>query len=509
MAAETGSPVLEAQGVTKAFAGIRALDDVSLGIHAGRVNAIVGENGAGKSTLMKVLSGVYQEYDGTIFMDGQEVRFANTREAQERGVAIIHQELNLIPYLSIAENIFLGREFCTGLGLIDYRRMHAETETLLRRLELDADPGTLVANLRVGQQQVVEIAKALSLKARIIIMDEPTSAIGEHEIEVLFGVIRSLAKGGVAIVYITHKLDELFQIADCVTGLRDGKYVGTREIDDVTHDDIVRMMVGRDIDNFFVKVDAATTTPAMTVSGIYLAHPDRAGDFLVDDVGFTVNKGEVLGVFGLMGAGRTELFETIFGLHPGESRGKVLLGDREHHIRSPGDAIRAGIGLVPEDRKLAGLVLRMSVQANISLACLDRAERMALLSQKLEKKMARSFIERLGIKTPSRHQIVESLSGGNQQKVVIAKWLATRPKVLLLDEPTRGVDVNAKNEIYRLIGELVEQGLGIVMVSSELPEILAISDRIMVLSEGRKTAEFSRGEATEEKIMHAAIPRSV
>jgi ribose transport system ATP-binding protein len=360
----------------------------------------------------------------------------------------------------------------------------------------------------VGQQQIVEIAKALSLDARVIIMDEPTSAISEREIGLLFDLIKSLTEQGVAIVYITHKLDELFQIADRVTVMRDGRVIGSGAIEEVTHDDVVRMMVGRDIQDFFVKAQATKQQEVLTVEQICLNNPIHPGDYLVDHVSFGLREGEVLGIFGLMGAGRTELLETIFGMHPDQSSGQVLWHSREARIRLPGDAIELGIGFVPEDRKQQGLILSMSVGANISLANLKLAERFSFLSNRLEKQLATDYIRRLKIRTASIWQSVENLSGGNQQKVVIAKWLATKPKVLLLDEPTRGIDVSAKNEIYRLISELAQAGLGIVMVSSELPEILAISDRIIVLAEGKKAGEFARSQATEELVMRAAIPRS-
>ena len=500
--------VLEAKEITKTFPGVRALDGVSFEVHRGKVNALVGENGAGKSTLMKILSGVYLQYEGKIFLEGREVRFSNPREAQNNGIAIIPQELNLIPYLSVAENVFLGREFVNPLGLIDYQRMYGETEEVLEKLNSQIDFKGLVCDLRVGQQQIVEIAKALSLDARVIIMDEPTSAISEREVEVLFDLIRSLTKHGVAIVYITHKLDELFQIADRVTVMRDGKVIRSSPVGEVTQDDVVRMMVGRDIKEFFVKTGASRQQQVFSIQDMCLSHPIRAGDYLVDHVSFSVREGEVLGIFGLMGAGRTELLETIFGMHPRQSSGRVLLRGQELDIRSPRDAIDSGIGLVPEDRKQQGLVLLMSVGANISLANLKLTERFSFLSSRLEKQLARDYVSRLKIKLASIWQSVENLSGGNQQKVVIAKWLATKPKVLLLDEPTRGIDVNAKNEIYKLISELARAGLGIVIVSSELPEILAISDRIVVLSEGKKTGEFARSHATEELVMRAAIPKS-
>lgn len=500
--------ILRARNITKSFGGIKALDGVSLEAYSGRVTAIVGENGAGKTTLMKVLSGVYQDYEGQIFLDGREVNFPSPKAAQDNGIAIIHQELNLIPYLSVAENIFLGREFLNSFGLIDYKQMNEKTSDILEKLELHLNPQTPVCELRVGRQQVVEIAKALSLNARIIIMDEPTSAISEHEIEVLFNLIRTLTARGVAIIYITHKLDELFEIGDEVAVLRDGKYIGSSPIKDVNHDEIVRMMVGRDIEKFFVKKTAIKPQELFKVEDICLGHPSRKDEYLIDNVSLSIRVGEVLGIFGLMGAGRTELLETIFGLHPKESTGKIFLDGEELLIDRPTDAIDAGIAFLPEDRKLQGLIMQMSVGASITLASIEQAEHFGFLNNRLERKLAQYYIERLSIKTPSVRQMVANLSGGNQQKVVIAKWLATDPKVILMDEPTRGIDVNAKNEIYGLISELTSLGLGIVMVSSELPEIMAISDRIVVLSEGKKTAEFGRESFTKEQIMKAAIPKS-
>ncbi|MHC4351590.1 MAG: sugar ABC transporter ATP-binding protein, partial [Planctomycetota bacterium] len=374
------------------------------------------------------------------------------------------------------------------------------------RLDLDINPRVAVSGLRVGQQQVVEIAHALSLDARIVIMDEPTSAISDREIEILFGLIRSLTAQGVAVVYITHKLDELFQIADTVTVLRDGSAVGSAPIEEVTQDDIVRMMVGRDMKDFFVKADVAKPDVVFAVSDMCLGDPG-AGGVIVDSVSFEVKAGEVLGLFGLMGAGRTELLETIFGLHPDRSSGDVLLDGSRIEINSPINAINHGIGFVTEDRKAEGLVVEMSVAANISLASLEQTERLGFLSSRLENALARDHVRRLGIKTPSVKQVVENLSGGNQQKIVIAKWLTTDPRVLLLDEPTRGIDINTKNEIYKLISELAGTGMAIVMVSSELPEIMAISDRIIVLAEGKQTDEFVSAQATEELIMKAAIPQ--
>ena len=411
--------------------------------------------------------------------------------------------------MSIAENVFLGREFLSALGLIDFKKMVDETRMLLDKLDLHIDPRKSVGTLRVGQQQIVEIAKALALDARIIIMDEPTSAISEREVDVLFDLIASLTQRGVAVVYISHKLEEVSRIADRITVMRDGGTVASRACREVSHDDMVRLMVGRDMDEFFVKAEAARGAEALRVEGIRLDHPERPGDYLVKDIDFSVHRGEVLGLFGLMGAGRTELFETIFGLHVKRASGRMFLEGTEVSVSSPLYAIEAGLALVPEDRKEQGLVSDMSVTANISLASIARAERFGFLSTRREQALTANYARRLHIRTASHRQSVKNLSGGNQQKVVLAKWLATQPKVLLLDEPTRGIDVNAKNEIYKLISELAAAGLAIVMSSSELPEIMTIADRIIVLSEGRQTAAFARATATEESILKASLPRSL
>jgi ribose transport system ATP-binding protein len=498
--------LLEAVGISKAFPGVHALDDVSITVRRGRLNALIGENGAGKSTLMNILAGVFPPDTGRIVLEGKPVSFANTREAQEAGMSIIFQELNLVPDLSIAENIFIGREPMNRFGLVDYPQMNREAQALLKELDWDVDSRTPVSRLRVGAQQVVEIAKAMSFHSRVIIMDEPTSAITEHEIEVLFRLIRRLKQGGVGIIYITHKLDELPQIADDITVFRDGRLVGTKEFSEVTRDEMIRMMVGRDLADLFTKTPAAAGGEVLRVKGLSLRHLERPDDFAVRDVSFTVRRGEVLGIFGLMGAGRTELLQAIFGLYPRTTTGEIQIEGRPVEIHSPQDAIAARLALAPEDRKADGLVLGLSVAHNTTLSCLQKTERMGLLQPQLERELVGNYIARLRVKTPSINQAVVNLSGGNQQKVVLAKWLATEPKVLLLDEPTRGIDINAKREIYTLIDELARSGLGVVMVSSELPEILGIADRIMVLCEGCKTAEFKRGEATEEMIMKAALP---
>jgi ABC-type sugar transport system ATPase subunit len=501
--------LLQAVGISKTFPGVKALDTVSITVRRGRLTALLGENGAGKSTMMNILAGVFPPDDGQIILEGKPVSFANTREAQTAGISIIFQELNLVQDLSIAENIFIGREPLNRLGLVDCQRMNREAQALLKELDLDVDPRTLVSQLRVGAQQVVEIAKAMAFNSRIIIMDEPTSAITEHEIEVLFRLIKRLKQNGVGIIYITHKLDELPEIADDIAVFRDGELVGTKEFSEVTRDEIIRMMVGRELAELFPKTATEAGDEVLRVTGLSLQHAERPEDFAVRDVSFTLRRGEVLGLFGLMGAGRTELVQAIFGLYPRTTACEIQIEGRPVVIASPEDAIAAGLALAPEDRKADGLVLGLSVAHNTTLACLRKTERMGLLQPQLERELVGNYVSRLHVKTPSLNQAVINLSGGNQQKVVLAKWLATEPKILLLDEPTRGIDINAKREIYTLIEELARGGLGVVMVSSELPEILGIADRIIVLCEGRKTAEFQRGAATEEMIMKAALPVGV
>ena len=504
---EGGPVVLEARGICKSFPGVKALDGVRLTVRRGRLHALLGENGAGKSTLINILAGVFPPDAGEVLLDGQPVAFRNPRQAREAGIAIIFQELNLVPHLSVAQNMFLGREPLTRVGLVDDARMNREAGTWLHRLKLEVDPRTPVGRLRVGQQQVVEIAKALSLNARVIIMDEPTSAITEQEVAVLFQLIHQLKQGGVAIIYITHKLDELSAIADDLTVLRDGRFIDSRPVQEISYDETVRLMVGRNLSDLYSRSKAEPREELLRVEGLSLAHPARASEFTVRDVSFQLYRGEVLGCFGLMGAGRTELLETLFGLHPDRASGRVYLAGQPVWFDSPRRAIDAGLVLAPEDRKREGLVLSLSVAANTSLACLDQTERFGFLDASRESDLVHRYVNRLRIKTPSIHQITRLLSGGNQQKVVLAKWLATRPKVLLLDEPTRGIDIAAKREIYELMDELVASGLGVVLVSSELPEILAVADRILVMCDGRKTAEFDRPDATEEKIMKAALPK--
>jgi len=509
VATQTPTVELVARGIGKSFPGVRALDDVDLTIVGGELHAILGENGAGKSTLMNILSGVFPPDTGTIEINGEPVTLGNPREAKARGIAMIHQELNLIPGLSIAENLFLGREFRTRLGFVDYARMRSESRQLLERLDLHhLDPDTPVEKLRVGQQQMIEIAKALSFDSKVIIMDEPTSAISDTEVDALFKQVDALKARGVAIVYITHKMDEVWRAAEKITVLRDGKRVASGRLADFGRDEAVRLMVGRNLDLSGMRKEegAAHGDAFLAVDGISLPHPSRPDRWLVKDVSFSLRRGEILGIFGLMGAGRTELLECLFGLHAKKVSGTVTLENRELRLRAPSDAIAAGIGLAPEDRKAEGIVLGMAVRENTSMAVLDRMSRLGFIRRGAEAEEASRFVDRLRIKTPSLAQAVRNLSGGNQQKVVLAKWLATEPAVLMLDEPTRGIDINAKREIYDLLAELAAEGLGVLVVSSELPEILAISDRIVVLREGRKSAEFDREGANEENLLRAALP---
>jgi len=501
--------MLVAENITKKFSGVTALDNVCLELHAGKVNAILGENGAGKSTLMKILSGVYPDYEGRVILKGSQVNFSNPKEAQLAGIAIIHQELNLVPHLSITENIFLGRELSNNWGMLDGKSMRAKAQELLDRLKLDIDADTLIGDLKVGQQQVVEIAKALLTDCEVIIMDEPTSAISESEVEVLFEIIHSLRRENKAVVYISHKLDELFKIADRYIVLRDGCTVESGDMQGMTHDALIRKMVGRELKVLKKGAKSTESKSLLSVRNISLKHAENAKRLVVKDVSFNINKGEILGIFGLMGAGRTELLETIFGLHDQNSSGHIVLEEKAVQFSSPAQAMQAGIALVPEDRKKDGLVLGLDVKTNISLTTLDHLQNYGWISSAKELQLVKRYIDLLQIKTPSVYQAAKNLSGGNQQKIVLAKCLSNQPKILMLDEPTRGIDINAKNEIYKLILNLAANGLGIIMVSSELPEILAISDRVLVMSEGSITAEFTAAEAAEDKILKAAIPKTL
>ncbi|WP_316818098.1 sugar ABC transporter ATP-binding protein [Pedobacter nyackensis] len=501
--------MLVVENISKSFAGVKALDQINLDVHAGQVTAIIGENGAGKSTLMKILSGVYPDYEGKIIFKGKTVNFSNPKQAQALGISIIHQELNLIPYLSITENIFLGRELTTSWGELDKKRMRLKTQELLNRLKLNVDPDTLIIDIKVGQQQVVEIAKALLTESEVIIMDEPTSAISDNEVKILFEIIKDLRKEHKAIVYISHKLDELFKIADRYVILRDGKVIECGDIDEISPDDVIHKMVGREINLIRKQSSALSEEDLFSAKDFCLKHPNKKNEYLLKNISFSLKKGEILGIFGLMGAGRTELLEAIFGIHPKSVTGELKIEGNTISIATAAEAIKAGLALVPEDRKKDGLLLGLDVQQNIGITTLKEMENLGLLEVRKETQLSDKYRAELKIKTSSGKQVAGDLSGGNQQKIVIAKWLATNPKIFLLDEPTRGIDINAKNEIYKLILALADKGMGIIMVSSELPEILAVSDRVMVMSEGNITAQIPIGEANEACILKAAIPKSI
>jgi ABC-type sugar transport system ATPase subunit len=503
----TGAPLISIQHVTKRFPGVVALQDVSFDVQAGELHAIVGENGAGKSTLMKILSGVIPDYEGTLRLREQPVRFTTTREAEEAGVGIIHQELNLVEDLSAAANIYLGREKRTRLGFLNDRAMEQSSAELLQALECHVSPRQLVRELRVGDQQLIEIAKALSLETDVLIMDEPTSALTEAEVARLFRVIGTLRERGVTILYISHKMDEVFRLADRITVLRDGKHVRTLERAATTPREVTHLMVGREIESVDLGGERHPGEVVLEVQGLSLPWVGHARQWRLRDIGFSLRRSEILGIAGLMGAGRTELLECLFGASPQPPTGRILLEGKEVHFAHPEEARAAGIALVPEDRKRLGLFPQMSVGENITMCVLGEAALMGILRPGRERQIAEGIVSRLGVKTAGVAAAITSLSGGNQQKTIIGRWLLTKPKVLLLDDPTRGVDVGAKAELYRLMAQLCREGLGIIVTSSELPELLTLSDRILVLCEGRLTGEFSRAEATEQRIMEAATHR--
>jgi ABC-type sugar transport system ATPase subunit len=498
------APRLSVRHITKRFPGVTALSDVSLDVAAGEVHAVVGENGAGKSTLMKTLSGAITDYDGQIVLRDQPVRFSGPREAEHAGISIMYQELNLVDGLSAAANIFLGREKRNRFGLLDDKGMEAEAAGYFAQLGTHIHPATRVGDLRVGDQQLVEIAKAFSLNADILIMDEPTSALSESEVRRLFEVIRTLKRHGATILYISHKMDEVFELADRITVLRDGRLVQTLGCRDAEPRQVVNMMVGREIASLHFDEPRRPGDEVLRVEGLTLAGRDGSGRLKLDGVSFALRRGEILGVAGLLGAGRTELLECLFGATPTAPGGSIWLEGRPVLFRSPRRAMAAGLALVTEDRKRLGLFDQMSVAANVTISKLGEILRAWLLSRRREVEVVGRCARELAIRTAGPDAAITSLSGGNQQKCILARWLLTRPKVMLLDEPTRGIDVGAKAELYVLMDRLCRQGLGIIMTSSELPELLTVCDRIMVLCEGRKTAEFGRAEASEEAIMHAA-----
>jgi ribose transport system ATP-binding protein len=491
----TPPPLVEMRAITKQFPGVLALCEVDFDVRPGEVHALVGENGAGKSTLMKILAGVYTRDAGEVIFQGQPVNFTKPRQAQVAGIATIYQELNQVPQLSVTENIFLGTEIGRGIAL-NWGEMHRRARELLAKLHLDIDPRMQLGKLGVAQQQMVEVAKALHQNASLIIMDEPTSSLSIREINDLFAIVRELKSHGVSVVYISHHLEETFEVSDRITVLRDGRLVATQPAQDLNVDKLIRLMVGRDLSEKFPKEKVPRGAEVLRVEG--LSQEDR-----LRGISFSAYAGEVLGIAGLVGAGRTELVRAIFGADPIDG-GEIYVNGKRAAIRSPQGAVRSGIGLLTEDRKQQGLCLQLSVRENITLSVLDRLTRGQMTNLRREAALARRFIDGLAIKASSQDQLALNLSGGTQQKVVLSKWLATEPKVLIFDEPTRGIDVGAKVEIYNMINQLAKQGVAILMVSSELPEILGMSDRIMVIGGGRVQGFLDREEATEEKIMELA-----
>ncbi len=489
-------PLLSVKGLTKHFPGVRALHNVDLTLGKGEVVAVIGENGAGKSTLMKILAGVQAPDEGEVRLDDEPIHTPTVRDAQKLGIALIHQELNLADNLTVAANIFLGRE-PRRFGLLNFSKMTADAAALLARLRTSIRPDTPVSRLTIGQQQMVEIAKALSVNARILIMDEPTSSLSQHETEQLYEVIANLRDSGVSVIYISHRLGEVRTVADRVVVLRDGENAGALDKDDITHDNMVRLMVGRDVSNLRDRESAPPGEPLLCVQGLRtLAYPEHAVDF-------EVRAGEIVGIGGLVGAGRTEMLETLFGVAPRRGGTVDLCGERIRGDR-PEDSISAGMALIPEDRKQFALVLEMAVRANLNLARIRYGHRAGFVNRQKEIATSSEMIARLNVRTPSDAQPVQYLSGGNQQKVVLGKWLALNPKVLLLDEPTRGIDVGSKQEIYELVEQLAREGAGILFVSSEMEELLGLADRILVMHDGAIAGELSRAEATEESVMHLA-----
>jgi ribose transport system ATP-binding protein len=497
MGTDQREPLLRIEEVSKEFPGVKALDGVSVTVNRGEVHAIVGENGAGKSTLIKILAGVYSKDSGRIVFEGKPVEFHSATESLRLGIKVVFQELALIPHMTVAENVFLESFPLKRNKSVDWAGMNDKTAEILLSIGLPLNPRVKVSQLTVSQQQMVEIARALSHEAKVVVMDEPTSALSPNEIKFLFRVIAKLKSLGIGILYVTHKLEEVFEISDRVTVLRDGRLIASKHIEETNTEEIVRHMVGRSIQTLFPRTHRGKGATALMVNSL-------STEKKLKDVSFSVHAGEVVGIFGLLGAGRTELAKAIFGLDP-ITRGKVFIEDHELKSGSTSQSTRSGLGLLTENRKEEGLVLQMSVTHNITLPSIRDFSRFGLIRRRLETERSGEFVDKFSIKTPSLRQKVMFLSGGNQQKVLIARWLMKKLKVIILDEPTRGIDVGAKAEIHRLIDELAKGGLAVVVMTSEMPELLGVSDRVLVLSNGRITGEFERQEATQEKILAAAI----
>lgn len=485
------------QGISKSFPGVQALKSVDFAVDRGEIHALVGENGAGKSTLMKILTGALLEDEGQIQLENQIVRINSPADAQQLGISMIHQELSLIPALTVGQNIFLGREPRSRTQVfIDWQELYKQAQALLDQLNVKVDSRANVQDLSIAQRQMVEVAKALSFNADLIAMDEPTSSLTDRETEILFQVMRSFKEKGISIIFISHRLEEVFEIADRITVLRDGEWISTNRIEELDVDQVVRMMVGRKLGELYPKDDIQQQEILLQATNLEDGRELRSVDI-------SLKGGEILGIAGLAGAGRTALVETLFGVRP-SVKGQIKIMGRVVRIQHPGHAIRLGMGFVPEDRKLQGLFLNMAVRENLVISALPEISRITFVDFSKAENLAREFVEKLKIRTPSLRQLIRNLSGGNQQKVIIARWLTLKPRILILDEPTRGIDVATKVEIHALMNQLAKDGVAVMMVSSDLPEVLGVSDRILVMRAGRIVAEYSRKEATQDKIMHAA-----
>ncbi|HLI06482.1 MAG TPA: sugar ABC transporter ATP-binding protein [Ktedonobacteraceae bacterium] len=489
-------PIVELKGVAKHFGGVQALRGVDFRLFPGEVHALVGENGAGKSTLVKILAGIYRPDAGALKIGGEVVELRSPTQAQSLGIAVVQQEPMLFPDLDVAENVFMGRHPRDRFGRVDWKRMYREVDQLLASLGVSLDPHTPVQGLSVAEQQLVEIAKALSLRARVLVLDEPTAALSPHEVEELFTIVKQLRERGVAILFVSHRLEEVFAIAGQLTVFRDGTHIITAPVSEMSTEEIIKHMVGRELSNLFPKGEAEIGEVVLEVR-----HLTRPGVF--SDVSFLLREGEILGFAGLVGAGRTEVARVLFGIDRAES-GEIWLKGKHVQIRSPQQAMESGIAYVPEDRHQQGLVMNFSIAANVTLPILQKVSRLGLVDPRREQKLASAYAGQLRVRSTGVEQLVSALSGGNQQKVVLGKWLATNPSVLILDEPTRGIDVGAKSEVHRIISELAAHGLAIILISSDLPEVLAMADRVIVLHEGHITGEFARSEATQERVMFAA-----